>query len=346
MRAILQWMPRPDVFRLSRVSLGTNHVIASAITPDTAHGNSWWIARLDRDVRLKQLGEDVPAKRLDLLLSSDEMSAVEKYVLLMPNTLDRLRFAIHAQSPAMLEYITRTAVITLRSNFRTSRSDVSVTPAELEQIIDLVNQQHLSDKILRNAVLRSLTIPVMSLLDTGRVDLATQLLSLPSDHSRLLKLSRSLADTKNPAMLELFRLTVTHRNFAVADNTYEAVREIADSGSAEAMAILLSVMPLVRVRADNSIPAHNKRSGVDTSKGYAVRQSVKQDNAEMLQVLISAGADPHPTVTNVFREAASLNRVDLVRILTSSPRFVFSMIPDSAIHNPEIRKIISEGKLR
>ena len=239
-REILQWVLLSDVFRLSRASLGANHAVASAIDPCTAQGNTWWIALLHRDVQHKQIGKNVSAKQLNRLMSNDRMSGAEKYVLLMPNVLDCLRFAVHAQSAEMLKYIAEKTTITLQSNFLSTRSDVRVTPEELEQIIDIVNQRHLSGEILWRIAVQGLVIPVTSLLRLGRVDLAAQLVSLSTHHYYLLPLALRLADDyekhKNPMMLELFRRTVTHRSFKAS----EAVRRIANSGSTEAMAILLS----------------------------------------------------------------------------------------------------------
>ena len=330
LRAILLWLPRQDIFRLSRVSSEINQSAANAINPLTLQGNSWWMAKLAKDYDAKVVAR----------LRNAHMPANEKYVALMPNLVDRLRYAVAVQSQGMMKYLTTKLSIAMYSNWNTKKSDIIITIEDLAVIMDLVPDA----VIVRRLLARDM--PMKGLIEMDREDLALHLLTLdPSDYALKQAANQLALEYKKhhaPEILEMYQRVVTHPNFLVAENNYEALEQAVRSGSSEVVAILLNTMKLVK----------GKRIGVDSSKGYPVRLAMEAGNAAVLEELIGAGADPQPTVgDNLFRDAMSRGRVDLARILSDSPLFGMTGVSESALlrSSPKMKKLVArlerEGKI-
>lgn len=323
LRTILLWLPRPDIFRVSRVSYELNQSVASAINALTPLGNSWWLAKLTRDYDFKSVSR----------LHNTHMAANEKYVALMPNLLDRIRYAVAARSQELLKYLATKIRIALSIEWNTKKSDVIISVEDLASIMDLVPDA----KMVQRMAIRD--IPLKQLMDIGRTDLASRLLTLGLGDCALKQEANWLAleyqEHHASEILEMYRRVVTHPNFRVADHSYEALGQAVRSGSAEVVRILLSTMKLVK----------GKRIGVDSSKGYPVRLAMEAGNAAVLRELIEAGADPSSDVgDDPFREAMSQGQVDLATILSSSSRFERTGVYDSVLlrSSREMKELITQ----
>jgi len=298
LRQVLQYLSLCQIGAFSMSSRRINQLIAIAINVHRPAGKMWWEAKLIRDssfngeVAWIEASAYIP--NLATLANPAEIYVI-KMMPLVPLTIFGSLY-----SPMVL------TIVALRR----------IRAENIIELMDLGYPLLGWQQWLRNPRRdRSTIIPVTAQRPGAFLWLVTD----PATPSEVLDWVVDLAlENQTPTMLQVFWEILQNPQFDISREQYKILRDTVFHRSPTMVAMVLQMLPID--------PRTGKRIGVDATDGYALYTAATNGDAEIVRVLLEAGANPHAHHDKAMSEALWKGRADIVRLLVGSPRFTRAVV--------------------